>query len=116
MSILRVKDDSVCLVGLVPQMTLALQICHSVLRHSGNKSDTVITSANDGKHSLTSLHYDGRAVDLRSNWYLGDRRLLARAMKKALGLDFDVVWETKRDDQGAIISEHFHIEWQPRRR
>ena len=106
--ILRIMDDSVSLVGLAPQMTLALYIVHTILSQRGK--DTVITSGSDGRHSLTSLHYDGRAVDLRSRWYR-DATALRQKIKDALGLDFDVLLENE-----GKTNEHFHIEYQPRRR
>ena len=106
--ILRIKDDSVNLVGLVPQMVLALYIAHTILSQQGK--DTVITSGFDGIHALTSLHYDGRAADLRSRWYYGKPELVD-LMKDALGLDFDVLLENEGES-----NEHFHIEYQPRRR
>lgn len=111
MSILRVKDTSVNLISLVPQMVLAIQICHSILSQEKGNKDTVITSANDGKHSFASLHYSGCAVDLRSNWYDNSDTKLTDKMKNALGNDFDIILENFDTP-----NEHWHIEWQPKRR
>lgn len=64
-----------------------------------------ITSANDGKHMDTSLHYKSRAVDIRvndrpnSDWP-GYRDLLARR----LGPSFQVILE----------KDHLHIEYDPK--
>ncbi len=72
-----------------------------------HNSPTVITSAWDGKHSANSLHYVGRAVDLRT-WYLNDAEetaeLLQRLLNRRYGPAFDVVWE----------SDHIHLEYDPR--
>lgn len=70
--------------------------------------EMVVTSALDGKHSATSLHYAGAAVDLRINNfptrdYAKDARDLIAA---ALPNDFDVILE----------GNHIHLEYQPRYR
>ncbi len=70
-------------------------------------SPCVITSAWDGKHSRKSLHYKGRAVDLRT-WYLADAELFADALgdhlDRVYGPIFDVVFEP----------DHIHLEYDPR--
>jgi len=64
------------------------------------------TSGVDGKHSPTSLHYDGRAVDIRT------RDLPPESVdefewriRAHLSDDYDVVLER----------DHIHVEWQPKR-
>lgn len=66
-------------------------------------SELVITSANDGKHRQDSLHYKGRALDLRT-WHVSGREWqVAKDLQRALGDDFDVVAE----------SDHIHLELDP---
>lgn len=107
------------LAGLVPQMVLASFIVDGVLQTMGVVL-CIITSANDGKHSETSLHHgkagkytDGlcRACDYRTK-YLGlDTREveLRDKVKAALGQDFDIAME----DVGGE-NEHLHVEYDPK--
>lgn len=69
-----------------------------------------ITSILDGRHMKGSLHYDGKAFDIRTwnkemNGQMTDKekRVLARMVQDLLGDDFDVVVE----------KTHIHIEYQP---
>ncbi len=107
-----VLKSHVRLSGLSPQIMLAVIAAHSFWESQG--VDLVITSANDGGHSHTSLHYAGAAIDLRTKNLPEDdegKRLLARKLSDSLGQDFDVIFE------GAGTSnEHIHIEYQPKRR
>ena len=72
-------------------------------------SRTVITSAWDGKHSTNSLHYAGRAVDLRV-WYLKPnvRKTFTASLKRYItrkyGPIFDVIFE----------GDHIHLELDPK--
>lgn len=52
------------LAGLRPEMLVALMAAERAFADLG--ADLVITSALDGRHSPTSLHYTGCAVDLRT--------------------------------------------------
>src|SRR5574342_91634 len=66
----------------------------------------VITAARDGVHKANSLHYVGRAIDIRTR----DLPPLSRPefhfdIQTALGSDYDVVLETK--------SPHVHVEFDP---
>lgn len=103
---LRVKAG-VNLEGVAPEIWYAIGYASAL--HAGlSTADLVITSAHDGEHKEGSLHYVGKAVDLRThdlgaaaklNWF----RLLGRALNP---LGFDVILE--RDP------EHLHIEFDPK--
>lgn len=61
----------------------------------------VITSGRDGEHSATSLHYEGRALDVRTRTLTGPQQeQVATALRTELGADWDVV----------IEKHHIHIE------
>jgi hypothetical protein len=87
--------------------------------------DTVwITSANDGKHSDTSLHYHNRAFDVRIRnvsglvWEkLGEERKFmyndivqqwADDIKLRLGSDYDVIYGNESH------LSHIHVEYDPK--
>lgn len=103
---IRVKDDSVQIGALQPAMYFALRVAEAV--YEKYRTELVITSGNDAHHSLTSLHYAGAAVDLRTNTLPTDQhaRDIAGELGRALGPDFDVIFE----------GDHIHLELQPRRR
>lgn len=111
------KDESVVLTKLVPQMWFCLAKCAEVHRAFGSEELTV-TSATDGKHSKNSLHYSGRAIDLRfwdyvqkwtetpTGWEAElDPKYyqLIRTLREELGGEYDVV----------IEGDHLHVEWDP---
>ena len=102
---MKLKDDSIGFQSLCPQILLALMIVDQVMKECGQEA--VITSINDARHSETSLHYSGSAVDLRSRAFGNPNQVLALC-KSALGNsnDFDIILE----------SDHFHLEYQPKRR
>lgn len=65
----------------------------------------IITSGLDGKHSTNSLHYVGRALDIRTRHLQPlHRTLLKRHLKDRLGPDYDVVLE----------KTHLHVEYDPK--
>lgn len=106
---LRLKDG-VKLRGLQPALAMAITgVCVPVFNDYG--VDCVITSCNDSRHSATSLHYAGSAVDLRTKHFADDfdKDILRATIKEALGQDFDVLLERL-----GTPHEHLHIEWQPR--
>jgi hypothetical protein len=108
---LRLKGDTVSLVGIAPQLLLAVSVAEGVFAKHGVE-EIVITSVNDSAHSSTSLHYDGKALDLRTHGIAPDTQDdIANEIKNRLGQDFDVLAEQPGSD-----NEHIHIEWQPRRR
>ena len=88
-------------LGLRPEMVLALLVLDSVFKAWG--SEFVVTSAVEGEHMRASLHYTGSAVDVRLPTNAVNE-IIAEAAR-ALGEDFDVILETN----------HIHIEFQPKR-
>lgn len=98
--------SGVTLLGLVPQMNVALQAADALYERYG--VDCVITSGNDGRHSSKSRHYSGMALDLRVRNLPdpeADGRQIASELNEALGIDFDVIFE----------GDHIHVEWEARR-
>ena len=99
--------------GMVPQMNTAFMVGEQV--YAEHKTDLTITSLNDGEHSLTSLHYDGRAADFRirnpniekASDTLPDDDLeeVVEQIEDRLGRHWDVVLE----------EDHIHVEYQPRK-
>jgi len=99
------KDSTIGLQNLCPQIVLALIIVDQVMQKAG--AQAMITSVNDARHSKKSLHYDGKAVDLRTRWF-SDPKAVVYECKRALGNspDIDIILE----------KDHIHMEYQPKRR
>jgi hypothetical protein len=99
---LKIKHD-VKLTNLQPQILVALITSDDVF--AKYNKDCIITSANDRKHSLGSLHYKGLAIDIRTRHLLKeDIPSITSEIKKALGSDYDVIFE----------KDHIHIEFDPK--
>jgi hypothetical protein len=96
------------LTDLQPQMVLGAVIVAGVYEAHGAQQ-CVLTSVNDSKHGLDSLHYKGRAGDFRTKDFSGNKLALRDAVREALGPDFDVVLEHVGEEQ-----EHIHVEWDPK--
>lgn len=94
---------SVTFHGITSEMLLGIIIVNSIFQK--NNYELVITSITDSKHSLTSLHYAGNAIDIRiSNIPPANIDFLINELKNSLGSNFDVVHEI----------DHIHIEYQPK--
>ncbi len=93
--------NGVDLRGLTPQMAIAYTIACKVY----GQYNCVITSGSDSKHGPNSLHYVGKALDLRTR-HLPEQAVqgIVDKLREALGEQFDVVLE----------QDHCHIEWQPK--
>lgn len=75
------------------------------------KAEAVITSANDGTHLESSLHYKNLALDLRSRDLTPDKKeRLIKELKSELGSQYQVILE-KPGEPG----EHAHVEFDPNR-
>jgi hypothetical protein len=95
------------LAGLTVPMVLALQIAEHIWWQHG-ETTLVVTSANDGAHRAGSLHYEGRAVDLRTKTLpQAQRQAAVEALARALGGEFVVLFESVGD-----ADEHCHVHWQ----
>ena len=89
--------------GLQSQMVLAYMI--AVACYARHGYPCTITSASDSKHGPNSLHYKGKALDLRTRNVPEElRQGLRDEIANALGPQFDVVLE----------SDHMHMEFDPK--
>ena len=99
---MKIKSG-VRLTGLQPQMVLAVFIAEKVYQKYG--VECVITSGVEGKHSGTSRHYLGYAIDLRTrDFNPADIPKVLEELKEALGDDYYVAFEVN----------HFHISFKPK--
>ncbi len=100
--------EGVKLHGLTPQAVLGILVVMDVFR-SYNRSPT-ITSVAEGEHSPKSLHYLGRAFDVRLPATDGppidaeEEECLFRDCRGSLDGDWDAVRE----------KTHWHFEWDPK--
>jgi len=99
---MRVKDNSIRVGGIRPELLIAVMVANEVYTEIGK--ELVITSVTDGKHSDTSLHYTGCAFDCRI-YDDSDMEFVITKIKDRLKIDYDVVLE----------GNHIHIEYQPRK-
>lgn len=90
--------------GLRVEALIAMQVAQTAYAERGY--DCIVTSALDGKHSATSLHYTGAALDFRIRHLPQDGTAedIAGDIEYALTDDYDVVLE----------ETHIHVEYQPR--
>ena len=105
---MRLKHGA-SLKDLTPQMALAAIIVRDVYFDLDKGASCTITSVNDSKHSEHSLHYKGRALDIRTHDFEGDKHQLLHELKEALGPEFDVVFEGE-----GTPNEHMHVEYDPK--
>ena len=86
--------------GIQPELLLAIMVIHGI--YLRNSCPCTITSLMEGVHSTNSLHYKGRAVDIRTRDV--SKPLLdamVKEIKIGLGDEYDVVLE----------GDHLHVEW-----
>ncbi len=94
--------------GLHISMRQVLPVCGKLWREHGK--ECVVTAGNEGNpldrvHSIGSLHYYGRAVDLRTRYFdkFTQKKVKAK-LQDLLGSDYDVV----------IERTHMHVEYDPK--
>lgn len=70
--------------------------------------ELIVTSLQDGKHGTNSLHYSGKALDVRTRGLTQDECLLVSSYLKTYlaPLGFDIIVEV----------DHIHIEYDPKGR
>lgn len=85
------------------KVLLAIEIADKLSKKIANIEAT-ITSIWDGWHSKNSLHYQGKAVDLRVfNYDQTQVNQMVADLKYNLGTDYDVIFE----------GDHIHVEYDP---
>ena len=96
-----VKDGVV--LALAPEMARALPLIEAAHSDIGIRPP-IITSGSEGEHQPGSLHYVGKAIDLRTRDLPSLKVVqLVYALRAWLGEDFDVI------DEG----DHIHVEYDP---
>ena len=85
-------------------ITLNLNIIDAIHRRIALRP-AIITSARDGEHSEGSLHYEGKAIDLRT-------RDLPKALIEELAADLAAGLGTAWDV--VIEDDHVHVEFDPK--
>lgn len=104
-----VKSGSVGLSRLEPAMAPVIAAVASEAARLGLPTP-VITSGTDGRHRQDSLHYSGEALDFRGrNITIEQGSALRDAVQRALGSDYDVLFETFPDRN----NNHLHVEFDP---
>ena len=96
---MRLKDNTVNVEDLIPEIRDRLPELDQVYEEF--QTELVITSGKDGVHGKNSLHYEGKAIDLRT-WNVLDN--LVKRIRVQLGAEYDVILE----------KDHIHIEWDPK--
>lgn len=82
-------------------MEHAIRVCDVIFERRVGR-EAIVTSARDGKHSELSLHYVGKAIDLRTRDIEKATQLaITVQIRQALGNAYDVVLE----------EDHLHIEY-----
>lgn len=95
--------------GIHPVWGVAYPIIKGTL--NDYNAQCIVTSANDSKHGANSLHYKGKALDLRTK-HIRDsitKVAIVNKLKESLGPQFDIVLESV-----GLDNEHLHIEFDPK--
>lgn len=86
--------------NLKPQLIIAFIVANDVYKAHGQ--ELVITSCDDSKHGVGTLHGQGFAFDARTSYFLkGESERVANEIRAKIDDCFDIVNE----------SDHIHIEY-----
>jgi hypothetical protein len=97
-----ILKPGVKIANLKPQLLIAIMVSDHVYTFYGK--ELVITSIDDSKHGIGTLHGQGYAFDLRTSYFTNNEQLLVSGeIRTKLGDNFDVVLEI----------DHIHIEYDP---
>jgi hypothetical protein len=100
--------SKVSLRGLTPQMAAALPVVRDVFHD--NEADCIVTCGTEGKHSHTSLHPAGNALDFRTKHLDPPTKVkVLEGVQHGLPDEYDAILEDIRGP-----NEHLHVEWQPK--
>lgn len=100
------------LVGLVPQMSIAVGVVHAILERAG--VDTWITSGRDSTHAGRPVkgdsrdpHYEGKALDFRAHDIPVNKQwAVFQQISNALADEFFVQLEFQGTDKA-----HYHVQY-----
>ena len=97
---MKIKQG-VIMQGLKLQMRQVLSVADKVYKVHGQ--ELVITSALDGVHSPTSLHYYGYALDFRTRYFKDDLEswTVLKSIQSKLGDKFTCIFE----------GNHIHVQY-----
>jgi hypothetical protein len=92
------------LEGVCPEIVAVWHVAEGVYNRLGE--ELVITSVCEGKHGPNSLHYSGKATDLRTRVFKSEAYIneAASLIRKRLTDEYDVVVE----------ATHIHVEFDPK--
>lgn len=100
---MKIKDG-VIMSGLSLAMRPVLMKASEIWAELGQ--ELVITSALDGSHAASSLHYYGYALDFRTRYFDEDEKLIAtRMLSDAIRKDFC------NDYRVVVHDTHIHVEY-----
>lgn len=102
---MKIKDGAV-IAGLDIKMRPVLIEAEKIWKRYGREEGITITSGLDGVHSAGSLHYYGRAIDLRTRYFSeSEKSVVFQELKEVLDETlYDVVSH----------STHIHVEYDPK--
>lgn len=101
--VIRTVGNKLKRLQLSDEMVQAMEIA-DVLSKKISGQEAVVTSVLDGVHSKNSLHYVGKAFDLRIWIYTEEQiHLMVENLKSNLGSDYDIILE----------EDHIHVEYDP---
>lgn len=117
---MKFKDVDVNPKNVFPELMMGLLVFEGVYQEYFPAKSIVVTSINDGVHEgntgydstktppSNSLHYQGRAVDIRAHDIPHNTaEIICSHVKQYLGRFYDLILEGEGDNY------HFHLEYDP---